>query len=171
MTDFTEDPFYLPKDTKVFIICNPQDLHQMGDKRRVEQEFRSYGYDNISIQYYVTKDQINDSINQLGLDLNIKTSDVGIEGIFEWYTFATILRKARILDQHVMIAFSSSHLPRDIYRSVLKRDATYHNKNIVILNAAACNDILDKVQDFDINRTMLQKRVTQIIRAYPHTNR
>lgn len=170
MTDFTEDPIYLPKDTKVFIICDPNDMYSMEGKKRVEHEFRVFGYDNISIQYYVTLDQINDSVRKLGIDLPVRKETMGIAGVYEWYTFANVLKKARILENMFIVAFSSSSLTKDIPRRIRRLDSTwYHDKDIAVLNNFGAQDILDKAQNFNIIRKMTQKPPREIIRSFRPT--
>lgn len=169
MTDFEEDPLYLSKDTKVFIIIDPNDFHAMKDSERVQKEFRTFGYNNISVQYHVTIDQVNDSARKLGIDLPVTKQDIGVKGVVEWYTFANVLRKARVLEKHCIIAFQSSHLKKDISRSYLNLDQIYHNKDVAVLTPLGCQDILDKAQNFDVDRTLTKKRPVQIIRSFEHT--
>ena len=169
MIDFKEDPLYLSKDTKVFIMIDPHSLNSMVDKRRVQKEFQTFGYKNISIQYHITTDQINDSVRKLGIDIPAKKEVIGVQGVIEWYTFANILRKARILEKHCIIAFPSSHLKKDILLRNLDRDFIYHHKDIAVLNSIACQDLLDKAQNFDIIRSLTSKRPVQIIRSFKST--
>ena len=169
MTDFREDPLYLSKDTKVFIIIDPNDFDAMKDSERVQKEFRIFGYNNISVQYNVKIDQINDSVRKLGIDLPTTKENMGVDGVIEWYTFANVLRKARILEKHCIIAFSSSQLHKDISREYLNLDQIYHHKDMAVLTPTGCQDILDKAQNFDVDRTLTKKRPVQIIRSFKHT--
>lgn len=164
-----EEVFHLNKDTKVFIICNPNDMESMSGRRRVEQEFRKFGYDNISIQYYLTLDQINDSVRKLGLDLNVRKENVGVDGVYQWYTVANVLRKGRILGTHFIVAFPSSSLSKDIDRRQITKDIMYHNKDIGIFNVEGANKILNALQNFNVDRTLTKKSPIQIIRVFERT--
>jgi len=166
MTDFKEDPLYLSKDTKVFIICNPHDMYAMVNKNRQIREFQRFGYTNISVQYYVKLDQINNSPKELGIDINVKKEEVGVDAVYLWYTFANVLRKGRILGKHFIVAFTPSYLTKDISRKNLTKDKMYHPNNMVVMNAAAADDILNTIQNFDVPRTITAETPLRAIQQF-----
>ena len=112
-----EDPLYLPKDTRVFILTSAQKDSHIIAKQKLVAEFRVFGY-NPTIQYYPTVNQVAN--HELGFELPVRQKDVGLVGILQWYAYWSVLLKARKLEKHFIIAFSSvSNFKKDVPRSVL----------------------------------------------------
>ena len=117
-----EDPLYLPKDTRVFILTSAQKDSHIRAKQKLVAEFRVFGY-NPTIQYYPTVNQVAN--HELGFELPVREKDVGLIGILQWYAYWSVLLKARKLEKHFIIAFSSvSNFRKDVPRSLLKRNLT-----------------------------------------------
>ena len=107
-----EDPFHLPKDTRVFILTSPlKDSHIIA-KDKLRNQFKSFGY-SPTIQNYPTVRQINDP--DWSFNLPVKESDVGMNGVLQWYAYWAVLLKARKLRKNFIVAFSSiSNFEKDI---------------------------------------------------------
>jgi hypothetical protein len=118
-----EDPFHLQKDTRVFILTSPlKDSHIIA-KDKLRNQFKAFGY-SPTIQNYPTVQQVNDP--DWSFNLPVKESDVGMNGVLQWYAYWAVLLKARKLRKHFIVAFSSvSYLEKDMPRSRL-----ISNKNI-----------------------------------------
>ena len=117
-----EDPLYLPKDTRVFILTSAQKDSHIRAKQKLVAEFRVFGYAP-TIQYYPTVNQVAN--HELGFELPVREKDVGLIGVLQWYAYWSVLLKARKLEKHFIIAFSSvSNFRKDVPRSVLKSSLT-----------------------------------------------
>ena len=117
-----EDPLYLPKDTRVFILTSAQKDSHIRAKQKLDAEFRVFGY-TPTIQYYPTVNQVAN--HELGFELPVREKDVGLIGILQWYAYWSVLLKARKLEKHFIIAFSSvSNFRKDVPRSVLNKSLT-----------------------------------------------
>ena len=112
-----EDPLYLPKDTRVFILTSAQKESHIISKQKLVAEFRVFGY-SPTIQYYPTVSKVVN--NDIGFDLAVSEANVGMNGVLQWYAYWSVLLKARKLEKHFIIAFSSvSNFKKDVPRSVL----------------------------------------------------
>jgi len=122
-----EDPFYLPKDTRVFILTSAQRDSHIRAKQKLVAEFRVFGYAP-TIQYYPTVNQVAN--HELGFELPVREKDVGLNGVLQWYAYWSVLLKARKLEKHFIIAFSSkSQLRNDILKSTLLNKRKLHSGN------------------------------------------
>jgi hypothetical protein len=131
-TDFREDPLYLPKDTKVFVIYDASDLQDTIDRDKLFNSYGKYGY-QCSAQQLLSVDIINNSEVELGFD-GIMTSrrDLSVLEIRQWYTFINVLRKARVLQKHFIVTLTGYNLTEDITRRNLERPYT------IFADGAAC---------------------------------
>lgn len=123
-----EDPFHLPKDTRVFILTSPlKDSHIIA-KDKLRSQFKAFGY-SPTIQNYPTVRQVNDP--DWSFNLPVKESDVGMNGVLQWYAYWAVLLKARKLRKHFMVAFSSiSNFETDVTtRSIVE------NKDLINLKS------------------------------------
>lgn len=107
-----EDPFHLQKDTRVFILTSPlKDSHIIA-KNKLRNQFKAFGY-SPTIQNYPTAQQVNDP--DWSFNLPVKESDVGMNGVLQWYAYWAVLLKARKLRKNFIVAFSSvSDFEKDI---------------------------------------------------------
>ena len=122
-----EDPLYLPKDTRVFILTSAQKDSHIRAKQKLDAEFRVFGY-TPTIQYYPTVNQVAN--HELGFELPVRQKDVGLIGILQWYAYWSVLLKARKLEKHFIIAFSSvSQFRQDIPRDLLLNKRKLHSGN------------------------------------------
>ena len=64
-----EDPLYLPKDTRVFILTSAQKDSHIIAKQKLVAEFRVFGY-SPTIQYYPTVNQVAN--HELGFELPVR---------------------------------------------------------------------------------------------------
>lgn len=146
-----EDPFYLPKDTRVFILTSANKDSHIRAKQKLVAEFRVFGYAP-TIQYYPTINKIEN--NDMGFKLDVREKDVGLNGVLQWYAYWSVLLKARKLEKHFIIAFSSvSQLRNDIPKSILLNKRKLHSgdpKNTIdtdyfhIMDHIGAQSILDK---------------------------
>ena len=68
-----------------------------------------------TIQYYPTVNKVAN--HDIGFELAVREEDVGLNGVLQWYAYWSVLLKARKLEKHFIIAFSSvSRLRNDIPR-------------------------------------------------------
>lgn len=100
-----EDPLYLSKDTRVFVIFDPEDIDDVEAKNTIVNEFNVWGY-TCSAQHLLSVETINNSDTELGFEsINASSQYLSALEIRQWYTFINILRKARILNRHFMVVF------------------------------------------------------------------
>ena len=122
-----EDPLYLPKDTRVFILTSAQKESHIISKQKLVAEFRVFGY-SPTIQYYPTVSKVVN--NDIGFDLAVSEANVGMNGVLQWYAYWSVLLKARKLEKHFIIAFSSvSQFRQDIPRDLLLNKRKLHSGN------------------------------------------
>jgi len=147
-----EDPLYLPKDTRVFILTSAQKDSHIIAKQKLVAEFRVFGYAP-TIQYYPTVNQVAN--HELGFELPVRQKDVGLIGILQWYAYWSVLLKARKLEKHFIIAFSSvSNFKKDVPRSVLNHrmlsignpKGTRHANYVHVMDHVGAQNILNSIE-------------------------
>lgn len=142
----TEEVFYIPRDTKVFCIYDPYSYEDNMQKDLTVNNFKTFGFNNISVQRLVRLDQVNNSEEELGFPgLPVRKEQFSNEEIFQWYTFINICRKARILNGHFVLAFSGNILREDIPSSVLKRSFTAITNNCYVFSSTKASAIVKTV--------------------------
>jgi hypothetical protein len=136
-----EDPLYLPKDTKVFIICNPYDNNHMSKKIELEHNIMRYGYET-NIQYYVKAKDIRDQT--LGFTLPLSSAKIGDDSVYQWYTLYSVLIKARILRKKYIITFANfSRFDNDIRRT--SSHIQLHEGKRLLLDHKSSQFIIDNI--------------------------
>ena len=106
-----EDPLYLPKDTRVFIMCDANSDPQMINLSHIKKRLEIFGY-SFTVQYVndlpmvLRKMSPEDIQKDMGFYLDVPASDIGTTQLYKWYSYLSILRKARILKKHFMILFA-----------------------------------------------------------------
>ena len=140
-----EDPLYLPKDTRVFILTSAQKDSHIRAKQKLVAEFRVFGY-NPTIQYYPTVNQVAN--HELGFELPVRQKDVGLIGILQWYAYWSVLLKARKLEKHFIIAFSTiSNFTKDVPRSVLNnRIKSMSTPYVHVMDHVGAQNILNSIE-------------------------
>lgn len=114
-----EEVFYIPRDTKIFIIYDRSSFDDMFIRDKTIHSFEYYGFNNISLQPLLDVDVINNSQEELGFpSLNTPMSRFTTTEIQQWYTFTNVLRKARALQKHFLVVFSGTSIGSDIPREV-----------------------------------------------------
>jgi len=145
-----EDPLYLPKDTRVFILTSAQKDSHIRAKQKLDAEFRVFGY-TPTIQYYPTVNQVAN--HELGFELPVRQKDVGLIGILQWYAYWSVLLKARKLKKHFIVAFSSvSNFEVDIPRSVLnRRMISVETPYVHVMDHVGAQNILNSIEQKSTN--------------------
>lgn len=150
-TDFTEDPLYLPKDTKVFVMYDADDLEDTIQRDRTFDLYGMYGY-KCSAQRLLSVNTINNSYEELGFE-GIMTSrrDLTVLEIRQWYTFINILRKARVLQKHFIVTFTGYNMLNDIKIDNLNRAATvFAGGTAILVSTTEADRIVKKILSLNI---------------------
>lgn len=106
---------YLSKDTKVFVIYNPKTQRTLEKGSLLQntiKSFEAYGY-KCKLQPY-TDGVRNINIrfqNRPDADDTVKFTENDVK---KWLTFMNVLIKARILEEHFIVAFEGNYLEDDI---------------------------------------------------------
>lgn len=145
-TDFREDPLYMPKDTKVFVIYDANSLDDTISRDRTIDMFGKYGY-QCSNQRLLSVDTINNSYEELGFDgIQVDSSHLSVLEVRQWYTFINVLRKARVLQKHFIVSFTGSEVFGDFPIGILERAITIHPRGTVcIMSTTEANRIVKQV--------------------------
>tara|TARA_Y100000385_G_C13100820_1_gene644409 strand:+ start:31 stop:576 length:546 start_codon:yes stop_codon:yes gene_type:complete len=127
-----EDPLYLPKTTKVFIICDPYNELQMTRKNMLVEQADIHGYETRT--QYINKNSLGQPATQesitknMGFFIDLPASVIGTYALLEWYAYLSILRKGRILkDNFVILHAETSDFKNDILLTDMKYPCPYIN--------------------------------------------
>jgi hypothetical protein len=158
-TDFREDPLYLPKDTKVFVIYDADSLDDTIARDEIFDMYERFGY-QCNAQKLLSAEIINNSIEELDID-GIMTSrrDLSTIEVRQWYTFINVLRKARILQKHFIVTFTGYTLENDIQISNLNRAATVFAAGRAILVSTTEADRI-------VKQVLSKKMLTNSVKDY-----
>jgi len=146
-----EDPLYLPKDTMVFIMCDANSDLQMLNLSHIKKSLEIFGY-NFTVQYVndlpmvLRKMSPEDIQKEMGFYLDIPASEIGTTQLFKWYSYLSILRKARILKKHFMVLFADvSNFKDDVEKHYKDEPISYiHNGHKLIMDHHSANKILNR---------------------------
>lgn len=115
-----EEVFHLRKDTKVYIIFNPDNMDSQVEKIKTKNTFERMGYNYIKYQPYADPAADNGYQLRFGgkfqLDARLYAERV------KWYSFANILRKIRKEETPVIITFAGHSLIQDIPKDIESSD-------------------------------------------------
>jgi len=111
-----EEVFHLRKDTKVYIIFNPESMDGQVNKLKTKNTFERLGYSDIKYQPYADPAADNGYQLRFGgqfqLDARLYAERV------KWYSFTNILRKIRKEETPVIITFAGHSLIQDIPKDI-----------------------------------------------------
>ncbi len=144
-----EDPLYLPKTTKVFIICDPHNSIQMTRKNMLVEQADIHGYETRT--QYINKNSLGQPATQesitktMGFFIDLPASVIGTYALLEWYAYLSILRKGRILkDNFVILHAETSDFKNDIRISDIKYSCAYINHlQGLVMNSIFAEKILN----------------------------
>jgi hypothetical protein len=157
-TDFTEDPLYLPKDTKVFVVYDADNIEDTIQRDRIIDMYGMYGYE-CRVQRLLDVNTINNCDEELGFS-SIQTSrrDLSVDEIRQWYTFVNILRKARVLQKHFIVTFTGYRLDGDIERTYLSQAITIlANGNACLVSTTEAGRIVKQILSLNVLRNSVKQ--------------
>lgn len=158
------DNFLLPKDTKVFLLYERGTAESYEDSYKITQtitSFKKYGYD-CSLKPYPTSHQIvNDPYKEIGVH-PLNTNNLNTLEHKQWYGFASLIKKSRVLDKPYIITFAGnrllSHLSLYKHETICRfpsSDTFYRNYIIHPPSGVKFyKTIKEMIIDFDLHRFM-----------------
>jgi hypothetical protein len=146
-----EDPLYLPKDTRVFIMCDANSDPQMLNLSHIKKRLEIFGY-SFTVQYVNDLPMIlrnmspEDIQKDMGFYIDVPASKIGTNQLYKWYSYLSVLRKARILKKHFLVLFADvSNFKNDVEIHHLDEPVRYiHDGHKLLMDHHTANKILTR---------------------------